>query len=201
MSSPPSRSLALPQVRRSLFRKYGWLAIGLSILLVRLSIGWLMGGLGSSDPRQLVAGEYRVVDNELSKNLIRLRPVDQLSGAPFSVRLWGLASPMLGDANAPSSDELFAKQQGLLDQYCGTSNIIHVELARHRTDPSGLGLVILNANGKSLNEELVAQGLAVVDQELDDPSPLIRRLKQAQQNARESALGIWAEATNEVITH
>ena len=69
---------------------------------------------------------------------------------------------------------------------------VHVRLDRRRIDRDGNLLAYVSVGDRLLNEQLVRQGLARVSTQSADSTAIVRRLKQAQQEARLHARGAWA---------
>jgi|GEM_PF-5203780 len=142
------------------------------------------------DPTQVSAesGQY-VVDAVLDSGRIRLSRDDDLHDghSEETVEIALLAT------NVEDATQVAARLRDLI----GENATVDVRFDRRRISEDTKELqAYVFVGGLCLNEELVRLGLAREDTHPSDAGPMIRRIKKAEQAAREQRRGIWKSSND-----
>lgn len=177
------------QFRRTMFP--GWLGI----LLVSVCL-WLLFRPAPNermlDPRhtQLPAGEYSVreVNDDGSLNLV----------IPESVPADGSKSAVV-ELLAVSLDDLENAATFLKQQTVGQRVRLRYDRRRLSEDQKRFQAYVF-VGEMLLNEAVVRRGFASEATHSSDSGPMVRRIKKAEQFAREQKYGIWADDAISAVT-
>jgi endonuclease YncB( thermonuclease family) len=134
-----------------------------------------------SDGAPLETGDALVASVEPSGTLIVRQPADAGREREFAVRLLGVKFP--ADAPPRAAEILRSRLQ---------SRRVRVELDLRRIDRAGRFLAYLYHDGVLINELVVSEGWAAAENYPGDAPTVTRRLRSAEQDARDNARGIWA---------
>lgn len=110
------------------------------------------------------------------------------------VRLLGIDTPETVKPNHPV--EPWGREATAFTKKFLVAEKAHVRLDRRRIDRYGRMLAYVSVGEMQLNEELVRAGLARVSLFPGDSASAARRLKQAEQEAKNAHRGIWRETRN-----
>jgi hypothetical protein len=76
---------------------------------------------------------------------------------------------------------------------------VRLRFDRRRVDETGTLQAYVFDGDLMLNEEFVRRGIATQDTHPADSGPIIRRIKKAEQEARDQSLGVWSEAPQATV--
>ncbi len=161
----------------------------LSVLIVADRQGWLLVRRPDdlANYQGLRARVVSVVDGDTLEIDVR----DALNERPTTqVRLWGLDCPEPARFERPA--EPGAEEARAFAQALALDQVVTLSLESHR--PRGtLGRILAHVelpDGSSLNEELLAAGVARIDDRW--PHSRLTRYAQAERAARRQEIGLWA---------
>ena len=154
----------------------------------------------------LVEGEYRVV-RVIDWQTLLLAPAGASPAIPDGkpsrdipqrarVRLIGISAPAaFATGHQPDGpvQPSWRDQATCLTRDFVSDGTVRLRLDRRRIDRSRVFLAYLFVGERFLNEELVRAGLARADTRSGDSSTMVRRLQQAQIEARDARRGIWTD--------
>jgi endonuclease YncB( thermonuclease family) len=182
------------------FRARRWPWVIAAALLVALVIadrsGWLL--VRRPDDMTAYHGTAVRVARVIDGDTFEIEVPDRLHERPVTqVRLWGVDSPEA--ARRDRAAEPFADEARALTRTLTADGPVTLTLEPHRTRGS-FGRLLAHAqlaDGSSLNEALLAAGLARADDRWSHS--LVGRYAQLERVARREGLGIWSQpqATNE----
>lgn len=84
-----------------------------------------------------------------------------------------------------------------LRQLTGTP--VRLRFDRRRVDETGTLQAYVFDGELLLNEEFVRRGIATEDTHPADSGPIVRRIKNAEQEAHEQGLGVWSKAAQAAV--
>ncbi len=144
----------------------------------------------------LVEGEchlVRVVDGDTL--VVSQHAADSTSSTnthQFKIRLLGVDTPETVKPNHPV--EPFGPEAAKFTRRFVAEGTLSVRLDRRRQDRYGRWLAYVYRDGEMLNLELLRQGLARVSIYPGDSATIGRKLRQAEESARQAKTGIWSIA-------
>jgi micrococcal nuclease len=109
----------------------------------------------------------------------------------------------LAQVDAPETNQCFGSQAtaALRVLTAGTSVVLRRPPGGPEKDKYGRTLADVLVNGMSVNEALVREGAAEwYEQFADEDADLARRLKAAEQEARDAGRGLWAACATQATT-
>jgi micrococcal nuclease len=193
----PQSSLMKPN-RRS-FRRRSWrkwvLGIALvGILVLRLAYDHWWSGSSSSRQLPLCEGRYWVVSVVEGSTLIvreaANESVDRATVQPVRVRLLGVDG--CGPTDSRDRTESWAAQSSAFIRRFVAGRTVRLRFDKRRIDPNGHYLAYVFVEDRLLNEALVQAGLARVATYPGDSLSVARRLRIAEQEARDEMRGMWS---------
>jgi micrococcal nuclease len=107
------------------------------------------------------------------------------------VRLLGVRIPR--DQSARSSSRGSACQALQLTESLVAGKTLRIRLDKRRTDRDGVQMAYIFDGDRLVNEELLRAGVARMATVPGDSQSIVRRLRAAEQEARDSRRGIWRE--------
>ena len=172
-------------------RRWPWLVGGavLAALIAADRNGWLL--VRRPDDMAAYHGAAVPAARVIDGDTFEIEIADRMHDRPFTqVRLWGVDAP---EAAAPGrAAEPGAELARMLTRSLIAGGPVILELEPHCT--RGVwGRVLAHVHlpdGSSLNESLLAAGLATVDERR--PHSRLTRYARAERIARQQALGLWA---------
>ena len=173
------------RIGRRRFRRRSRIMAALLIaaaLLVGVRVAWYVSRpAGETTVESLVAGSYRVRRVIDGYQLLISDPHDAAQCA--RIRLLGI-TPATGPGRHSAAQAL--------SEAIAQDQIVSLRLDRRRVDVDGVFLAYVYVENRLLNAELVRSGLARVDSRPTDSGPIVRQLRQAQQEAQQAHRGIWS---------
>lgn len=171
------------------------------VLLVLLAVwlAWRIGWQGGQPPHApvpeapLPEGDYQVLRVVDGDTLI-VRPLAQApDAAPASeglrVRLLGIDCPESVRPDYPV--EPWGPEAAQFTREFVAGGLVRLQFDRRRMDRYDRWLAYVAVGDRLLNEELVRAGLARVRTYAGDSESLARRLRAAEQEAKQQGRGIW----------
>ena len=173
-------------------RRWPWLVAAalLAVVIVADRSGWLL--VGRDDDMAVYHGATARVARVIDGDTLEIEIPDHLHRRPVTqVRLWGVDCPETAGRNHPA--EPFAGEARDLTQSLTAGGPVTLTLEPHRARGS-FGRLLAHvelADGSSLNEALLAAGLARADDRW--PHALLGRYAQLERAARREGIGIWSQ--------
>ena len=173
-------------------RRWPWLVAAalLAVVIVADRSGWLL--VGRDDDMAVYHGGTARVARVIDGDTLEIEIPDHLHRRPVTqVRLWGVDCPETAGRNHPA--EPFAGEARDLTQSLTAGGPVTLTLEPHRARGS-FGRLLAHvelADGSSLNEALLAAGLARADDRW--PHALLGRYAQLERAARREGIGIWSQ--------
>lgn len=171
------------------------LAVFVVLILIRLVIGRFSGPDLSPADLALQEGDYEVLHVVNGHTLdVRAVHVDlrRQTAEGVHVRLLGIDCSETVQPNHPI--ETWRLEASAYTRQFVSGGRVHLRFDRRRVDQDGRYLAYLSVAEKMLNEELVRAGLARVCYYPGDSQTVARRLRKAEQEARQQGRGIWSDS-------
>ena len=174
-----------------------WIAAAVFAALVSVRIGYdrWRGDSQSSAQLPLAEGLYdvvRIVDGDTL--VVRLHSSPERGATRtvegVHVRLLGVDCPEIVRPDHPA--EPWAREAAALTARFVAGQPVRLRFDKRRIDVYGRYLSYVSVDGQMLNEQLLRSGLARVSIFPGDSQSIARRLRAAEQEARDDDRGIWS---------
>ncbi len=192
MSDPPKRSR---RVRRRV--RLSWPVI---LILVVLAIVRIAGKVQKPAPMPaahssalLRAGVWRL-DRVVDGDTIIVRNPKDAHAPPIRIRLLGIDTPEAVKPNHPV--EPWGPEATAFTRHFLKGGELRIRLDRRRVDQYGRSLAYVFVGDEMLNEALVRHGLARASLYSGDSAAMARKLRKAEQAAKNAKAGIWSGAAD-----
>jgi len=177
------------RIQRS-FRPW-WFRFG--VLLTVITLGWLAEVFVTQESpltnqnRTFQAGEYKVLRVVDGDTLVLVQD-------GIRVRLQGIDTPETVKEDTPVEPWGPEAADYVRRFVNGAGSRVYLSVSGQRIDRYGRQLAFVWHQGRCLNEELVAAGLAKAQLHYDYSNELKSRLRLAEEEARRQERGIWSQS-------
>jgi endonuclease YncB( thermonuclease family) len=170
-------------------------AIFLALVLVRMGYDHWLGEPRPSAELPLAEGLYdvvRIVDGAtlVVRQHSTAERAEPRTAEDVPLRLLGIACPQDDTPDRPEGP--WAREASSFTARFVAGQPVHLRLDKRRVDLRGRYLAYVSVGGTMLNEQLLRCGLARVSISPGDSESISRRLRAAEQEARDERRGIWS---------
>ena len=174
-----------------------WIVLGAFLLALVIAdhCGWLL--VRGPDDMAAYHGARVRVRRIIDGNTIEVGVADRMHGRPYTlVRLWGVDAPRPAGTERRAEPLARAALERSVSLAAGRTVVLSLETHRTRGPMGQLLAHVRLAGGTTLNERLLAEGLARAHERW--PHARLARYAEIERAARRQGVGVWKQQSDGV---